>query len=88
MKKTILTLAAIMLASGAALAAPGRNFDRHDGRGGLSGYERAAIARSAGNVASIKARAWRDGKINMFERFQIRQAEKRHASLVARLRRS
>jgi hypothetical protein len=87
MKKTILTLAAIVLASGAAVAAPNRHFDRHDGRG-ISNYERAAIARSAANVATIKARAWRDGKVSMFERFQINNAQKRHAALVARLRRS
>lgn len=93
---TILTAAAaaFMLTSGAALAAPGKGFSGH-GYGkpgfskqvkhrGISPGERVAIARSAKNLAALKRRARRDGRVTMRERLQIRVAERRHAALVKR----
>lgn len=94
---TILTAAAaaIMLTSGAALAHPGKG---HGGPGYKSGYshqvkhhrgvtpaQRAAVARSAANLAALKRRAWRDGRLSALERVQIRNAERRHAALVQRV---
>lgn len=57
-------------------------------RHGASGFERAAIARSAANLSALKARAWRDGRLTFSERAQIRNAEQRHAALVRRAYRS
>jgi hypothetical protein len=89
MKKAILTIAAITLASGGALAAPSKSFNRgHDGRGNITPYERVVIAKSAQRLSFLKHRAWADGKLSFFERFQIRQAEARHAALVSRARRT
>lgn len=99
MKTTILTAAAaaLMLTSGAALAHPGKH---HSSPGYKSGYshivkhhrgvspaQRAAIARSAANLAALKRRALRDGRISARERVQIRNAERRHAALVTRIHR-
>jgi hypothetical protein len=85
----MLTVAAIVLASGAAVAAPGKTYHRgHDGRGHLTPFERVMIANSAQRLAAIKFRAWKDGRLTFFERLQIRQAERRHAALVARAYRS
>lgn len=89
MKTAILTLAAIVLASGGALAAPGKNFDRgFYGRGHITPYERVQISRSAMKLAVLKSRAWRDGRITFLERLQINRAERQHAALVARARRT
>ncbi|AHB50391.1 hypothetical protein W911_15695 [Hyphomicrobium nitrativorans NL23] len=90
--------AAIVLTSGAAMAHPGKG---HGGPGYKSGYsqqqikhhrgagpaQRAAIARSAANLAALKRRAWRDGRLSMIEKAQIRNAERRHAALVQRVHR-
>jgi len=83
MKKAIITVAALVLSTGAALAAPGGKY-KNDHRHGISAYERAAIARSAANVAQLKRRVWADGRVTLFERMQLRSAERRHAALVAR----
>lgn len=95
---TILTAAAaaFMLTSGAALAAPGKGSGHSYGKPGYSKQvkqvrhrgvspgQRVAIARSARNLAALKRRAWRDGRLSMRERIQIRNAERRHAALVRR----
>jgi hypothetical protein len=89
MKSVILAATAIVLTSGAALAAPYHFNNRwHHSGGNVSSYERAAIGRSAAQLASVKRRAWADGKLTFFERFQIRIAENRHNAVVARARRS
>lgn len=97
MKTTVLTAAAaaFMLTSGAALAAPGKGYSgpgyhkpgyskqvKH--HRGMTPGQRVAIARSAANLAALKKRAWRDGRLSLIERVQIRNAERRHAALVAR----
>ncbi len=81
MKSLALGLSLLILASGTAFAAPGKRDGGH-----INAYERMAIARSAAQLAHLKQRAWADGRLSMFERFQIRQAEARHAALVARAR--
>ena len=93
---TLLTAAAaaFMLTSGAALAAPGKGYSSHGyGKPGISKQvrhrgltpgERVAIARSSKNLAALKRRVWRDGRLSMFERVQLRNAERRHAALVKR----
>lgn len=86
-KTVLMTLAAVAMASGAASAAPGRGYDRHD-RGGVSNHERAAIARSAASLESLRHRIYADGRVTRFERMQLRAAESRHRMLVARARHS
>ncbi len=88
MKKIVLTAVALVLTTGATLAAPGYGYGGHNNRGGISPNERAVIARSAAQLDSIKARAFRDGRLSFFERIQIRNAEARHRALVARAYRS
>jgi hypothetical protein len=89
MKKIVLTAVALVLTTGATLAAPGYSPNgRHHERGSISASERAAIARSAAHLDAIKARAYRDGRLSYFERIQIRNAEARHRALVARAMRS
>jgi hypothetical protein len=87
MKTILISLAALTFASGAAFAAPGHGYG-HGNRGGISPSERAAIARSAVQVAQVKRVALRDGRVSMIERMQIRRAEARHSALVARAQRS
>jgi len=84
MKTFILAATAIVLMSGTAFAA---SYGSHK-HGTVSSYERAAIARSAANLASIKRRAWSDGRLSFFERLQIRIAESRYKALVSKARRS
>jgi hypothetical protein len=91
MRTSILTAAVLLIGAGAAVAAPhhGGKRDRgHWERGGINGYERVLIANSRSRLAALKSRAWRDGRLTFFERYQIRNAERRHNALVARLRRS
>jgi len=83
MKTIALAVSLIALASGAALAAPAKYRPGH-----VSGYELAAIAKSAAQLAQIKKRAWADGRLSFYERMQIRNAEARHSALVARARHS
>lgn len=85
MKTALIALAAVLVTSGAALAAPGGKYgDRN--RGNVNGFERAKIAQSAAHVASVKRRAWADGRVTRYERIMINSAERRHAALVARAR--
>lgn len=91
MKTILIGLAALTLASGAAMAAPGYGYGH--GHGNRSGHgitpnERVVIARSAAHVATVKRMAMRDGRITPAERIQIRQAERQHAMLIARFYRS
>lgn len=90
MKKTALVaFAALMLSAGAASAAPKKFHHEYDKHGkGLTRYERLLVQRSAANVSRIKFLARIDGRVTRFERFKIRNAEIRHAALVARLLRS
>lgn len=92
MKTAVLALTTLVIASGAALAAPGKNYNRghdgHDGRGNVTPYERMAIFRASNKLATVKRQALRDGKISFFERIQIRNAEKQYFAAVARAHRS
>lgn len=97
-KTALLTAAALVMTAGVSVAAPGKNYDNRGygkpgysktfKKNGINRYERAAIARSSANLASLKRRVWRDGRVTMFERIQLRNAERRHAALVARSYRS
>lgn len=96
MKTALLTAAALMMTAGVSAAAPTKHSNHYGKPGyskvykksGINAYERAAIARSAANLASLKRRVWRDGRVTMLERIQLRNAERRHAALVARSYRS
>jgi hypothetical protein len=83
MKTIMIGLAALTLASGTALAAPGYGYGYGHGHR-ITPAERIAIARSAAHVAEVKRMAMRDGRISIFERMQIRRAEQQHSALVAR----
>ncbi len=85
-KSALMTAAALLMTAGTSFAAPAKYHHNH--RDGVTPYERAQIARSAATLANLKKRAWRDGKITLIERFQINNAERRHAALVARARRT
>ncbi|MGQ0674274.1 MAG: hypothetical protein ACT4N2_15545 [Hyphomicrobium sp.] len=87
MRTPILAATVVLLTAGTALAAPGKHGRWQQGYG-VSPYERVQIANARANLAGIKARAWRDGKVTFFERFQIRTAENRLARLIQRSRRS
>lgn len=86
MKTALIALAAVIVTSGAALAATGGKYGDPYSRGNVNGVERARIAQSAAHVASIKRRAWADGRVTRYERYLINSAERRHAALVARAR--
>jgi len=89
MKTAVLALTTLVIASGTALAAPGKHYDRgHDGRGNVSPYERLAIARASQKLAFVRHQAMRDGKISFYERFQIRNAERQYFAALARARRT
>jgi hypothetical protein len=93
----VFAMTAGAMTAGVASAAPGKHgygkpgYSQKHGKQakrGLSGFERAAIARSAANLRAVKARAWRDGKLTFAERMRVNNAERRHAALVARSYRS
>ncbi len=93
MKRAVLAAVAIILSASAASAAPGYgnkgfhgNFGRDHSVSRISPRERAAIANARAHLAAIRARAWRDGRLTGFERFQIRNAETRLQRLVLRSR--
>jgi hypothetical protein len=95
MKTALLTAAALMMTAGVSAAVPAKHsnhgkpgYSKVYRKSGINAYERAAIARSAANLASLKRRVWRDGRVTMLERIQLRNAERRHAALVARSYRS
>ncbi len=98
LKTALLTAAALAMTAGVSVAAPNKHYN-HNGYGkpgyskvvkhrGVNGFERAAIARSAANLAALKRRVWADGRVTFAERIQLRNAERRHAALVARAYRS
>jgi hypothetical protein len=86
MKRLVLGTAALAIASGLALtsAAEARPYDRHSGN--VTGYERAAIARSQGNLNALRWRARADGHVTLWERVRINAAQARHNALVYRYR--
>jgi hypothetical protein len=84
MKHLILNACAAAVLSGMALAAPAEAaYDRH-GYGPITPAERALIARSQHQLDLIRARAWADHHISLWERAQIRAAQLRHQALVYR----
>lgn len=97
LKTALLTAAALVMTAGVSVAAPAKAHNYGYGKPGytkvakhrgVNGGERAAIARSAANLAALKRRVWADGKVTFVERIQLRNAERRHAALVARAYRS
>jgi hypothetical protein len=87
MKTYALAAVALALMSGVASAAPSKFYTSHK-HGGITPSERAAIARSQAHLNALKRQAWADGRLTMFERIRIRQAEVRHNRLVANAKRS
>jgi hypothetical protein len=92
-KTALLTAAALVMTAGVSVAAPSKHYNHGYGKPGygkvvkkkgISAFERAQIARSAANLASLKRRVWRDGRVTFAERIQLNAAERRHAALVAR----
>lgn len=76
--KTTLTLAAVglsLLTATSAMAAP--KHSKFDTRGNVSYKERIAISQARANLASVKHRAYADGKVSFVERLRIRNAESR-----------
>ncbi len=86
-KTALLTAAALLMTAGTSMAAPSKHYNTKHSHG-VSQYERAAIARSRAKVATVKARAWRDGKVSFLERVQINMAERQLAATIARARRT
>jgi hypothetical protein len=97
MRRALLAATAILLSAGIASAAPGTkhhgpgkgwsNGPNHEyGYDRVSPPERAAIAQARAHLAFVKARAWRDGHVTAYERFQIRNAEARLQRLIFRSR--
>jgi hypothetical protein len=93
-KTALLTAAALVMTAGVSVAAPAKYHNDYGKPGygygkvykkkGISPFERARINRSAADLAALKRRAWRDGRITFAERVMIQNAERRHAALVAR----
>jgi hypothetical protein len=93
MKRSAIAAMAIVLPAGVALAAPYGNKWKDNGprwnyRPHITAYERAAIAQARANLAFVRARAWRDGRLTAFERYQIRFAELRLQRTIFRAWRS
>jgi hypothetical protein len=88
MKSLIVAATAGVLLSGIGFAgtAEAAYFKHRYGHGGLTGSERAAIARDQARVNAIKRTAWVDGRVNLWERMKIRAAETHHNALVYRYR--
>lgn len=91
MKRSAYAALAVVLSTSAALAAPGHNKWRDGGpnwRGShtVTAYERLVIARARANLAVVKARAWRDGRLTAFEHYQIRMAQTRLQRAIFRAR--
>ena len=76
MKSMALATAVVLLAAGSAVAAPtyGKSHGSFGNRGHVTAWERVQIAKSAARVASIKRRAYADGRVTRFERLRIRRA--------------
>jgi hypothetical protein len=86
MKRLILNACAAAVLSGTALAGPAEAaYDRH-GYGPFTPAERNLIARSQHQLDAIRARAWADSHISLWERAKLRAAEVRHQAFVYRLR--
>jgi hypothetical protein len=80
------TTAVVLSGIGIGSAAEAAYFkDRHH-RGGLTAWERVAIARDQARVNALKRQAWADGRVTLWERARIRAAEARHNALVYRYR--
>jgi hypothetical protein len=91
MKRSAFAAMAVMLSASAALAAPYGNKwkdgpPRWNSPHNVTAYERAAIAQARANLAFVKARSWRDGRLTALERYQIRLAEVRLQRTIFRAR--
>ena len=87
MKSLAIAATAAVLLSGIGLgtAAEAASYNHRYGHG-LTGAERAAIARDQARVNAVKHNAWADGRVSLWERMKIRAAEARHNALVYRYR--
>jgi hypothetical protein len=56
--------------------------------GKITPHERHMINHSKANLASLKRRVYRDHRVTIFERVQLRVAQARHNALVKRALRS
>lgn len=75
MKRLVLTTSALALLSGMVIAAPAQ-------AGSINHRERAAIADSRHRLAVVKRQAWADGRLSLWDRFKIRNAEARYRRVV------
>ena len=85
MKSLVVAATAAVLLSGIGLGTAAEAASYHH-RYGLTGAERAAIARDEARVNAVKRNAWADGRLSGWERMKIRAAEARHNVLVSRYR--
>ena len=85
MKRLALSVSALALLSGLALAPPAQaaSYNRN---GNVTASERAALARSAAHVRHVKQMARRDGHVSLWDRMKIRAAEQRLKTLAYRVR--
>lgn len=80
MKKTILAAAALIaIGAGTANAAY---------YGKITPRERHAISYSKAKLSHLKHRIYADGRVTFLEKVQLRIAQRRHANLVKRARRT
>ena len=84
MKSLVVAATAAVVLSGIGLVGTAEAASFH--RGGLTAFERAAIARDQARVNAIRRHAWADGHVSVWERMKIRAAEARHDALVYRYR--
>ncbi len=89
-KTALLTAAALLMTAGVSVAAPSKYHNSYGkpGYSKVNPYERAAIANARARLATVKARAWRDGRVTFLERMQIKNAERQLAATIARARRT
>lgn len=90
MRTTTLVAAATLIAltAGTAANAAPRYHHGHSHYGKVTAQERYAIKRSSAKLATLKRKVYRDGRVTIFEKVQLRIAQSRHNALVARAKRS
>jgi hypothetical protein len=88
MKSLVIAATAAIVLSGIGLGATAEAapYKHRNGYGGLTAWERAAIARDQASVNALKRHARADGRVTLWERARIRVAEARHNALVYRYR--
>lgn len=78
MKRLVLSVSALALLSGIAMAVPAE-------AGTLTHRERVAIANSKSHLDALRSRVRADGKVSWWERMRLRAAVAHHRALAHRL---